>query len=272
MSPWLIKGLLAVAVVSSLTACGGDEENSVRADDRLQNEFPGFFEPGAPTTPTTPSSAAGLWFGVARPDADPNDQQPMLALVTEEGDFVAVAAYSSIDMYLFVGQNAGSGGNFDADPQTYYGGVDPEGEQSMIGTAEAGVSFSGSYTVGTSSAEFELGYSNLYQRSASLAKLQGVYTYDGFDGLHSVVVDSSGNLTGELYDGCTVTGTVTVPRPDRNYYRFTGTLGACDIFNGPMHGLIYLEDEAASGTTDNVIVMLGETDSHGTGIVMTGVK
>jgi hypothetical protein len=273
MSAWK-KGLLAVAMAASLTACGGggDETNSLRAGDQFGSDNdPEFFNPTTPTPtdPTPSGSAAGIWFGSTRPDINPNAEQSMLALVTEEGDFVAVGGYTNVDVYLFVGQNTGANGVFDADPATY-NGLEYVGESSLMGTAVASTSFQGSFSVGTSTAEFALDYSSLYNRSASLEKLQGVYTYDGPDGLHSIVVDASGNLTGEDYDGCTLSGSVTVPHADRNYYRFTGTLGDCSIYDGPMHGLIYLDDDL--GATDNVIVLLGESNSRSTAVIVTGVK
>lgn len=271
MSPWLTKGFLAIAAASSLTACrGGDETNSLRAGDSFGSGDPNFFQPGTPTTPTPSASAAGLWFGTVTPDANPTNPQPMVALVTEEGDFVALSRYGGVDGFLFVGQNTGAGDDFNGDATTY-DGLTYAGDGTLTGTAVAGTSLNGSFVVDMTSAEFQLQFSSLYQRSASLEKLQGVYTYEGFDGQHSIVVDSSGNLTGQDFEGCTLNGSVTAPHPDRNYYRFSGELGACDMYSGPMRALIYLDDDDLGGT-DNVIVLLGETNSQDTAVIVNAVR
>jgi hypothetical protein len=216
------------------------------------------------------SLAPGFWVGFSVVDGVLT-QNYMEALVTEEGDFYMTTQVGN-EVVDFFGEDDGENENFQADNVTTYGDSAPRADSSIEGTVDPGVTFDGSITyANNTSATFELNFSERYNRSASLTKLQGVYSFSSGAGSLSIVVQLDGTLTATLSNGCTLTGDVTVPRADRNYYRITGEIESCGVDDGPMTGLIHLSDSSGVDQ-DDFLILVGETDSESTSIYLAGEK
>jgi hypothetical protein len=269
MERWLIA-----AAMLGLAACGSDDDNGFGNGGPIQSGDGGTAPPG-PGIPGggggggTGSTAPGLWYGVNRVDGSATDRY-MEMLVTEEGDFVATADLSDAETFDFFGEDNGSEDSFDADNVETYNNYAPTTDSSIQGTVVPSMSFNGSISSGSISSQFTLTFSPFYTRSASLSKLQGVYSYSSPSGAVSVVVNADGDFTGVAYNGCTLEGDVTVPNPDRNYYRLDGTLEGCGGSDGAMSALIYLRD--SNNATDDLMVLLGQTDSESTSFFLAAEK
>jgi hypothetical protein len=163
----------------------------------------------------------------------------------------------------FFGMGTSNGIAFDTNAVTYLNLVRSV-PASMRGTIIDGVSIKGSYSFSGESATFSLSYQGaFYERPASLAILQGSYSATHPKGTVSAVVEADGTITITYPQpvGCVLSGTVTVPHSNRNYYRVTGTYNAaCAPQTGSMRGTIFMLD-AAPGQS-NVFHLMGQLDAQ----------
>jgi len=256
-----MKHWMLIAAALSLSACGGDDDGQVTVQP---------FRPPLTTTPDPTTGGggtggqiggAGFWLD------DSSGATDMVALVTEEGDFMMYSSLESGGIRDFFGSSGFGDTTVAATANTYFG-LQPSTSATVQGTIVEGMTITGSYTTNGVTREFELFYvGDLYERSASLSTLAGVYSRANGT---VVTVQSDGSLAVTLVSGCTIAGSVTVPHSDRNYYRFTGTLDNCAQLNGAMTGFIYLMDDPPG--LNNSVALIGQTDAHTTSIYAEATK
>ena len=82
-----------------------------------------------------------------------------------------------------------------------------------------------------------LQYDALYERTASLASISGVYS----DGDLTIAVNSDGTLTGSDVNSCVFNGSVVVAHANRNYYAATIDVDNCPG-SGRFEGIAFLDD------------------------------
>jgi len=86
-----------------------------------------------------------------------------------------------------------------------------------------------------------LEYDEVYQHSASLQEIAGVYSASERDGYTlTVTVHEDGQLDGSDTRGCVLFGTVTVPDPEKNVYRAVARASNCAELDGEYEGLLSL--------------------------------
>lgn len=238
----MLAHFMASLMALSLAGCGGGEEKpatGVGGDD------------------DDDASGAGIWAGTYRIDGQ-GTGQPMGGIVTEEGDFVFATTGTSARMHF--GSGSTNGNSFTATASSY--GPASMVSSSFQGTIADGVSITGSYSLTGESALFNLTYSNIYMRAASLATLTGTYTVtvgaSGSNPATTLTVDIIGNgnfVYTNSTSGCSISGNFSVPHANRNYYRWTGTASGCTAGDGAMTGVAYLADVPAG--QNRQLVMMG---------------
>ena len=241
-----MKHWLVIAATLSLVACGGEDGEYESQPFRVP------ITPGAGTSPGGggPVTGSGLWLDSSSGGTD------LVALVTEEGDFMMYSSLENGGIRDFFGDGGFTGNTVTASANTYFNFA-ASSSATLQGTIVEGMTITGSYTAGGAAQAFTLNYfGDLYERAASLATLADMYS--DFDGT-VVTVQTNGTLAVTLEGGCTIAGAVTVPHSDRNYYRFTGTLSNCAPDNGSISGYMYLMDSA---TTNDTVALIGQTDAR----------
>jgi hypothetical protein len=250
----IATGMLALG----LGACGGGGDDEDEEDEGPDD-----------------ASGAGIWNGTYRLDGQ-TATTPMFGLVTEEGDFVLVAAGNTTRLpRTFFGTGTTSGNNFSANAISY--GSAGKLPASLAGTVVDRSSIAGSYSITGESATFTLNYGSAYERPASFATLAGVYSVTfaatSTTPASTITVDVGG--TGAFTytssgTGCTITGSFTIPHANRNYYRWSGTAAGCTGGNGPLNGVAYLGD---NGTGQNrTLTVLGQNQAQTAPLVAVVAK
>ena len=198
------------------------------------------------------------------------DVQAMLALVTEEGriaDFHSVGAEMDYGVGLAeVGAISGSGPTYSASVTEYRGEGPTFLTQAAVDPGDASVEI-----VSVSNGGFVVRWPDrqqdfctetqvtltpsrsLYVRPASLEKLAGVYSGNIPGYAIALSVDSNGQLSGSDGQGCVISGSVTVPHPDRNYYGIAATVESC-LSDGDYAGEALLAD-GMNGGQDNLLLL-----------------
>ncbi|MBT8086188.1 MAG: hypothetical protein KJN72_13250 [Woeseia sp.] len=134
----------------------------------------------------------------------------------------------------------------------------------VSGTLSEGDSITGSWSASTGeNGTFNLTFDPIYNRTSSLAKVQGTYTTfderfgDGGNAYSSITIDSNGSINGQDVDGCIWSGMVSIIDSNFNVYEITTTVSNCGDIDGTSTGLTGLFDN--TGTDD----MLWVSDSDG---------
>jgi hypothetical protein len=242
---YLLVLTMAMAALG-LSACGGGG-----GDDEDEDDGP------------ADASGAGIWLGTFRLDGT-TTSLGLRGIVTEEGDFALLGLAPNATRQFF-GTGSTNGSAFNANAVTYLNNVRSV-PASMNGTVVDRSSINGSYALTNESATFTLAYqSAVYERPASLALLQGSYsaTHAPTGTVISAVAEANGaiTLTYSQPAGCILSGTVSVPHANRNYYRMAGTYNAaCAPRSGPMNALIYMEDVPPG--QNNRMVILGQLQAQ----------
>ena len=139
-----------------------------------------------------------------------------------------------------------------------YGGIGSiSGVVSSQGTLLATVEAS----IGTTS-NLSLAYSSdLYERSISFADLEGSWSGSVIGLSYNISIDSSGYFTAVASDGCTASGNLDIPNPNRNMIKADLSISGvnCTV-TGNYSGLGILADD---GTMNDSIVFGYANDDHG---------
>jgi hypothetical protein len=98
---------------------------------------------------------------------------------------------------------------------------------------------------------FDLAPSSAYSRSLSLQNLAGVYTRSDsllvFQETLTWTIDPDGSMSGAHSSGCSYSGRISIPNPQRNLarldVRLTGCRGRRGAWNGSYQGLAYLQGD-----------------------------
>ncbi len=245
---------LTLLAAAALVACGGSGGG-------------GFMPPAnqpPENQPPADQSLSGLWEGV---DSDGDE---VFGLVTDSGDFHVFDQF---------GQGVGTAvvSNGDQVSATYAYAVDlgtmfPDGSTSEACSATGTVVEGQTLTVDIDcltdqgsavQVSATLTYNPLFDRSASLATIAGMYDDAG----NVLTIDSTGALfEQDATTGCTLNGQVAVIEPSHNVYAVEFTIDACspnpDGLNGTTWtGVAALDDTVAPEVL--VIGVLGDVDVSG---------
>ena len=264
---WL--GALALLTALGIVACGGGGGNARDGGTTGGGGTPG----GGGDTPGGGDSSTGLAGIYVGTNLHRCDAQALLALVTEEGrvaDFHSVGARMDYGVGLAeIGSITGSGPTYSASVTEYRLGGPTLLTQVAVDLADSSVEIvsitNSGFTVQWPGRQAEfctetettlLPSPNLYERSASLGKLAGVYSSaSNAQSGYSVAlsVDANGQLSGSDSQGCVVNGSVTVPHTNRNYYQMTATVDSCPS-QGDYSGEALLAD-SMNGGQDNLLLL-----------------
>ena len=102
--------------------------------------------------------------------------------------------------------------------------------------------------------------SALYNRTASLSKVAGVYMFNNGPYTATISINSNGQLTGSDADGCVLNGTVSVPKSSHNDYHVTANVESCPS-SGAYAGEALLDD-SSNGGQDNVLLLAIRSSSN----------
>ena len=119
---------------------------------------------------------------------------------------------------------------------------DPTPEALVFDHAEARTALSGAYQGPLSNCQdVRLGYDDVYEHSASLQEIAGVYTSAaGGDYTLTVTVHDDGQLDGSDTRGCVLMGEVAVPDAAKNVYRAAANASSCGDLDGNYDGILSL--------------------------------
>ncbi len=102
--------------------------------------------------------------------------------------------------------------------------------------------------IGGGTGSFSLDYAgSAYEKSASIATISGTWADTNLQTPPTITIDSDGGFFGTGADGCTFTGTFTVPQSDRNTYKINMIVENCSSYNGTYSGLAALIGDTDPG-------------------------
>lgn len=183
------------------------------------------------------ADATGIWRGTATPDGGAASNA--LAIVSADGEFILTAASIFLD-----GSGSTRRSSFSASATGWppVGQTFPNGSGmanfSLTGNVAERSSISGSYSGANLSGTISLTYDGtLTIRAASLSTVGG--SYSSADGVVSIAI-SGNTITMNAATGpsnnCTGNGTISIPEPSQNIYKWSMTLAGCNV-NGSADGL-----------------------------------
>lgn len=161
----------------------------------------------------------------------------VVGLVTEKGDGQFV---TSTGVHL-VGHVDGAGEAVTARLRAYQG-TQPPADYDFAGEVVPKKSWQGRYQSKLDAGDFDLTYSNLYERAPSLKAIAhgwGSTTY-------GMQVDGKGQLAGRDTGGCTYEGTLGIIDPRFNAYELELAVKGC-LYRGSYAGLATLVDARSKG-------------------------
>ncbi len=125
-------------------------------------------------------------------------------------------------------------------------------------TSATGGTFNNSGNTGTFSMT---SHASLYNRSSSLAKLDGTWVDDVYtDNTGTVTVTfNNGAMSMSTTSGCAATGSVSTIDTSKNEYSVTMTVTNCGGFNGTYTGYGFTDDDTF--TDDQFVMALDNADS-----------
>ncbi|MES3003766.1 MAG: hypothetical protein V4787_23950 [Pseudomonadota bacterium] len=133
------------------------------------------------------------------------------------------------------------------------------GTANITATFSAGTSLTATFNVtGVTPVATRLAM-DFYPQSSSAASLQTVSGgYATPSGGQTLTIDpASGAMSGSLFTGCTFSGSISVPHPDRNVYKVQGTLtGSACPSQGPAD---YLAQYYDNGVENQALLLYGTT-------------
>ena len=232
----LPAALMFIAASLALTACGGGGNSSTTSG----------VGPAAPPA-TTAATTPGVWKG-SIVSTTTGQTSSVVALTDGDGHNV----WMTTDGRVWSGQVPMTGDHFDATFQGHmYEGLHfPDGTNHgtasmMIDHHSAGTT-SGRYTGSGDTGMFNMSLSPMWDRSASLGTVAGVYTRTTSNGYTmTMTVSANGQVNASDSRGCLISGTIGVPDAAHNMYRMNATVTSCGTLDGTYQGMGTLLDADA---------------------------
>ena len=238
--------LSVVAVSLVLAACGGGGGSSVGNSSTGGTTTP----PPTGNTPapsTTVDTTPGVWKGSIA-STTTGQTASVVALTGHDGH----SLWMTTDGRVWDGHVPTMGEHFDATftGHMYEGAHFPDGTNhgsaTMMVDHHSSTTTSGRYSGSGDAGSFDMGLSHMWNRTASLGAVAGVYTRSTSDGYTmTMTMDASGQLHGSDSAGCVFTGTVTVPDPNHNMYALDAQVTSCGALDGHYQGMGTLLDADA---------------------------
>tara|TARA_B110000879_G_C11122740_1_gene492520 strand:+ start:132 stop:872 length:741 start_codon:yes stop_codon:yes gene_type:complete len=232
----LFSALLAISILSSCGGGGGGGGGNAVPQDQNAN---------------------GIWLGTTSNSEYGSSDTYGLFI---DGEFVALNVQFN-EFYkgtYSIDQDAVSAAGKGYALNGPYGGIGSiSGVVSSQGTLLATVEAS----IGTTS-NLALDYSSdLYERSISFSDLEGSWSGSVIGLSYNISIDSSGYFTAVASDGCTASGNLDIPNPNRNMIKADLSISGvnCTV-TGNYSGLGILADD---GTMNDSIVFGYASDDHG---------
>jgi hypothetical protein len=219
-----------VVVLALMAACGGGG---------------GSLAPPPPLPPPPEFDPGGLWVGTITDGESEQSREVVIGLSIATGEF----RFVDEEGVQYVGLLEEAGDEVTGTFTAWVPAAGPNDADTLVNGTLAGTlveqdTLSGTFELETGeTGSFELEYDADYERSSSLAKVDGQWR-DFFGDVYSV---TAGQLTAE-FDGCTLIGAFAVIDPARNAYRMSFEIFNCGIYNGDYDGLATVLDlEANNG-------------------------
>jgi len=114
----------------------------------------------------------------------------------------------------------------------------------------------GTYDNGVETGTFSMVDAGIYNRTSSLAKLNGTWVeniYTTSTGITTWVINN-GAYTMTSVSGCASTGTITTIDTTKNEYAITGTVTNCGVFNGTYSGYGFTSDGTFTDDTFEFVI------------------
>jgi hypothetical protein len=207
-------------------------------------------------TETAPESITGIWGGTILSDfTGPHET---VGLISEEND----AQFFSTTGAQIVGNAEVLGNIFRMDAVAYapFGTTHVDGSVrgsvDVRGLVTTGFQSTGSFVGVGDSGTYDIFYDALYERSSSLARVEGSWvTPSPTGGITDLVVtvEPTGQFTG-AGDGCTYNGTISLIDTNFNAYRMSVEVLNCGGITGTYSGLGALSDDQSLNDTLSVSV------------------
>jgi hypothetical protein len=223
---WLRTILLGFLVLPGLMACGGG---------------------GGSTSSNV--SADGLWEGTITEDAfGPFAVQGLLY----NGRIIAI---SEEGQAIYDGNYTVSGNRLTGTVVIYRINDTILGTANITGTVTeqntVTLAFSTSYG---STGNISLSFNEIYNRSSSLALINGIWTFTiGADSL-TIAIQGDGGYWGQSTDGCIYSGSMGLLNTSRNLYSMETLIQNCGIFNGRYTGFAILYDVSNPNDTLQTVI------------------
>jgi hypothetical protein len=237
--------LSAVAAGLALTACGGGGSgSSAPTAGPITMPAP---TGGTPPVTSTKATTPGVWKGTIS-STTTGQGASIVALTGHDGH----SMWMTTDGCVFHGQVPLGGDHFDASftGHMYEGDHFPDGTNR--GTASMRIDHhstavtSGRYSGSGDAGTFNMALNPMWDRSASLTTVAGVYTRSTASGYTmTMTLGANGQLTGSDSKGCVFSGTVSVPDPQHNLYHLDAQVSACGTLDGHYQGTGTLLDADA---------------------------
>jgi hypothetical protein len=237
--------LSAVAAGLALTACGGGGSgSSAPTAGPITMPAP---TGGTPPVTSTKATTPGVWKGTIS-STTTGQGASIVALTGHDGH----SMWMTTDGRVFHGQVPLGGDHFDASftGHMYEGDHFPDGTNR--GTASMRIDHhstavtSGRYSGSGDAGTFNMALNPMWDRSASLTTVAGVYTRSTASGYTmTMTLGANGQLTGSDSKGCVFSGTVSVPDPQHNLYHLDAQVSACGTLDGHYQGTGTLLDADA---------------------------
>jgi len=251
--------LLALAAVTSLTACGGGGGDSSNAN---------------PAPNGTQATAEGVYTGTLTGA----DASSFAMVVLEDGTYWTIAGNVGSDGYeptsLIQGKGTSNAGKFNSSNGHLYA---PE----LAGVGTLNATYSTSAISGSANANgTSIGFSGErvtaaafdYDKPASLSSVTGNWTIrTALNDIVPISIEGNGHFTGASIDGCTMSGTVTPRASGKNVFDMTLTFGPapCALANVTGSGIA---TTLPYGSGQSLLVIAGVDSSLSGGMVAAGVR
>lgn len=258
---------MVCAVTATLTACGGGGSDSSTATTTATAT--------TPTTTTTTTAAVvtaeGLYVGST------STGRTATGLVLDDGTFYVIYSAQNNPLLIagaVVGTGTSSNGSFSS---TSAKDINLEGLGLLSGslsasyTQQKSLNGSVSYPSLNQTVTFTGAYDSAFQTTPTLAAVAGTYTgrvgHPRGNEAASVMVSSTGAISGRGSSGCLVSGSLT-PRSKGNVYTTSVTFGGspCLLPNTTLTGASYFD------AATKRLYAVGMTSVRDNGMIFAGAK
>lgn len=221
--------VLFVLCLSVVVSCGGGSDSS--------------------PSPVVNENPEGIWTGTF---TESGMGTYVVDMLVYNGEIIGLSTDASA---IFVGTYTVSGNSITADVKAYAIGGGPYATSVITGTfseqSQFDATFSSTYISSgtTSTGSITLTYDSIYDRSSSLAMLEG--TWSETDGAYTITadVDAFGSLSGTDTAGCGYSGVISILDPNKNLYGIDIDVSTCSSFNGSYDGFAVLTDTTTQNDT-----------------------